>query len=77
MRKAADNLGLAEKLLLEIARTKTSKKGLQSDSASNNRVIGFIDTAGGAHAKSFDNFVSILLSVHKPLVTRNVRTHCF
>ena len=77
MREAADDLGFAEKLLLEIAGTKTLKKGFQSDGAPNKRVAGFIDTAGGARAKRFDNFVSILRSVHKPLVTRNVRRDCF
>jgi hypothetical protein len=53
------------------------KKGFQSDDASNNRVAGFIDTAGGAYAKWFDNFVSILWSVHKLFVTRNVRPNCY
>jgi hypothetical protein len=76
MREAADDLGFAEKLLLEIAGTKSMKKGFQSDDASNNRVAGFIDTAGGAHAKWFDNFVSILWSVHKLFVTRNMRRNC-
>jgi len=73
MREAANDLGFAEKLLLEIAGTKTMKKGFQRDDASNKRVAGFIDTAGGAHANRFDNFVTILWSVHKPFVTRNVR----
>ena len=77
MREAADNPGFAEKLLLEIARTKTSKKGFQSDGASNERVMGFIDTAGGAQAEGFDNFVAILLSTHRLPVTTNVRPHCF
>lgn len=77
MREAADDLGFAEELLLEIAGTKTSKKGFQSDGASNKRVTGLIDTAGGAHAERFDNFVSILWIVHKPRVRRNVRPHCF
>jgi hypothetical protein len=35
--------------------------------------MGFIDTAGCADAQSFDNFVSILWSVHKLLVTKNMR----
>src|SRR3984893_5723373 len=72
MREAADDLGFAEKLLLQIAGAKTLKKGFQSDDASNNRVAGFIDTAGGADAKWFDNFVSILWSVHNLFETRNV-----
>ena len=76
VREAADDLGFADKMSLEIARTKTLKKGFQSDGAPNKCVAGFVDTAGGAHTKRFDNLVSILWSVHKPLVTRIVRPNC-
>ncbi len=77
MREAADDLDFAEKLLLEITGTKTLQEGFQSYGASNKRVAGFINATGRAGAKLFDDLVSILRSVHKLLITRNMPIHYF
>ena len=65
MREAADNLRLADKLLLKIAGTKTLEKRLQSDCSADKRVASFVDTASGADTERFDDFVSIVCSVHE------------
>src|SRR5437016_7918857 len=60
MRQAAQNLRFPQELFLQLLRAESVAEGFQGYGAVDERVVGFVNAAGGANADGAQNFIASL-----------------